>query len=282
VTDHLDRPTRDAIRRVLANPIFELIPLKNVIADASHLPQGATVSVTASPAKGMEATMDLCEELSEMGFDVVPHLSARLTEDRQELETILERSRSLQMTRAFVVGGDAADPGEFLDGYSLLSAMQEIGHPFSEIGIPSYPEGHAEIPDDALDQALLDKQPFADSMTTQMCFSGEAIEGWAKRQRAAGVTLPLILGMPGVADRMRLLKISARIGVGDSLRFLRKNTGAAAKFVMPGGYNPAELLEEVGSTLDDPEMDVTGVHVYTFNSCEATEEWRLGYLEELE
>ena len=44
---------------MLANPTFELIPLKNVREQAAALPRGATVSVTASPGKGIEATVEL-------------------------------------------------------------------------------------------------------------------------------------------------------------------------------------------------------------------------------
>lgn len=272
---------RRAIRRVLENPLFELIPLKNVLDQVRHLPDGATVSVTASPAKGMKATIDLAEALQDLGFAVIPHISARLTANRSELETMIERLRDRGMQRIFLVGGDADDPGEFLDGLSLLEEMEDIGHGFTSIGIPSYPEGHAVIPEEALDRALIDKQPYADNMTTQLCFSGDAITTWLTRQRAAGVTLPVTLGMPGVADRLRLLKISARIGVGDSIRFLRKNTAVAARFVLPGSYNPAELLEELGEQIDDPALDINGVHIYTFNSCDSTEEWRQSYLESL-
>jgi methylenetetrahydrofolate reductase (NADPH) len=179
------------------------------------------------------------------------------------------------------VGGDADEPGEFFDGLALLEAMDDIGHEFTAIGVPAYPEGHGFIPTDALDQALWEKQRFATSMTTQMCFSSDAIVAWLKRQRFKSVTLPAILGIPGVADRRRLLKISARIGVGDSIGFLRKNTAMASRLVRPGSYNPAELLEELGSMLNDPVIDIAGVHIYTFNSCEQTEEWRQQYLESL-
>ncbi len=280
-TTELDQASRAAIRRVLENPIFELIPLKNVLEQAPHLPDGATVSVTASPAKGMEATLDLSAELQQMGFDVIPHLSARLTADRAHLAAMLHRLDEFDIDKVFLVGGDAEVPGDFYDGYSLLQAMDELGHGLTSIGIPSYPEGHAVIPTEALDQALLDKQPYASSMTTQMCFSGEAIREWLAGQRQRGIELPVILGLPGSADRLRLMKISARIGVGDSLRFLSKNTGLVTKFVRPGGYSPAELLEDLGADLDDPALDIQGVHIYTFNSCDTTEEWRQGYLESL-
>src|SRR3954468_9366556 len=64
--------------RVLRAPTFELVPLKNALAEAHFLPPGATVSVTASPAKGIEATVGLCEQLQRRGFRAVPHLSARM------------------------------------------------------------------------------------------------------------------------------------------------------------------------------------------------------------
>ena len=45
-----------ALARVLEAPTFELVPLKNALDQATFLPPGATVSVTASPAKGIEAS----------------------------------------------------------------------------------------------------------------------------------------------------------------------------------------------------------------------------------
>ncbi len=280
-TDDLDPRARAAIRRALEQPLFELIPLKNVLDQAAYLPDGATVSVTASPAQGMDATIELTEELHARGFDVVPHLSARLTEDRSHLERILKRIDNLGIDRVFVVGGDADRPGDFFDGAALLSAMEDIGHGLREIGIPGYPEGHPVIPDGALDRALIEKQPYATSVTTQMCFSSRAIVDWLGERRASGLTLPAVLGMPGVADTLRLLKISTRIGVGHSIRFLRKNAAVAGRLALPGAYNPAELLEGLGADLDDPTLDIRGVHIYTFNSCDSTEEWRRAYLEDL-
>ena len=50
-------PAREALARILTRPTFELVPLKNALDQAAALPAGATVSVTASPAKGLEATV---------------------------------------------------------------------------------------------------------------------------------------------------------------------------------------------------------------------------------
>ena len=88
------------------------------------------MSVTASPAKGIDATLDWAARLQADGFRAIPHLSARMIPDRAKLAELLTRAREAGLTNAFVVGGDADEPGEYLDGLSLLEAMSQLGHPF--------------------------------------------------------------------------------------------------------------------------------------------------------
>jgi len=270
-----------AIASVLEAPKFELIPLKNVDEQAAFLPPRATVSVTASPAKGIEATVELCERLKARGFHVIPHLSARMIRDRSHLTELLARLDAASIDHAFVVGGDADQPGEYLDGLSLLRAMAEIGSGLTDIGVPCYPDGHATIAEPALRQALADKQPFVQSMTTQMCFDAAAITTWLAGRRAAGITLPVWIGLPGVAELHKLMLISARIGVADTKRFLAKNTRLVGRLVRPGGYSPHGLLEGLAPAMADPSATIVGLHIYTFNQVETTEEWRHRYLERL-
>ena len=132
---------RRAVAGVLASPTFELVPLKNALEQADDLPPGATVSVTASPAKGLEATVELCEALQARGFRAVPHLSARMVRDRAHLADLLAWLEGAGVDRAFVVGGDAKEPGEFLDGLALLREMADIGHPLARDRHPVLPAG---------------------------------------------------------------------------------------------------------------------------------------------
>lgn len=282
MSSDLNATQRSSLRRVLENPIFELIPLSNVLAQAEHLPAGATVSVTASPAKTLEDTVDLAAELLGRGFQVVPHLSARMTRDRAHLAEIVARIEGLGIKRIFVIGGDAEEPGEFFDAESLLTALDDIGVTFDEVGIGAYPEGHHVFDDETARRALHAKQPFATSMTTQMCFDGDAISDWLAKMRTDGITLPAVIGIPGVADRLKLLRISARIGVGRSMKFLNRHRGLLRSFIEPGGYSADELLEDMADTVADPEANVVGVHIYTFNQVETTERWRRAYLESLD
>ena len=269
----------EAIRRMLEHPKYELIPLKNVKEQAGHLPDGSTVTVTASPQKGQLATIDLALDLQQMGFDVIPHISARLTADRRELKTVLDRLDEAGIHRAFVVGGDVDPSGEFFDGLALLSAMDQMGHSLSEIGIPGYPEGHPNISSEALAEALEDKSPFTSYITTQMCFDADAITSWVKGIRSEGLGQGVYLGIPGVAELTKLITISMRIGVGASAKFLSKNRSLAGRLVRPGGFGPDRLIDDLSDTLADPAANVHGFHVYTFNRVDATEEWRHRMLE---
>jgi methylenetetrahydrofolate reductase (NADPH) len=271
----LDDPGRAALARVLADPTFELIPLKNVREQAAALPRGAEISVTASPGKGIEATVELAIELEGTGLRAIPHLSARMIRDRAHLATLLSRLRDAGIDRAFVVGGDADEPGEFLDGLSLLRAMADLDQSPAELGCPCYPQGHPDIPDEALARALRDKAPLVQYMTTQLCFDPKAIAGFIAEQRADGVELPVKLGIPGVAEIPKLMSISARIGVKDASKFVLRNYRFVGQLLKSGGiYKPSRLMQDLAPVIADPAARVMGLHVYTFNNVAATVAWR--------
>jgi len=271
---HLQQPEIDAVRGALLHPKYELIPLKNVLDQTRFLPDEAVVTVTASPQKGMMATIDLAIELKNRGFEAIPHLSARLTADRTELEVMLKRLDEAEIRNAFVVGGDAEDPGEFFDGLELLTAMEQIGHGLTEIGVPGYPEGHHIVDVPTITRALHDKLPYASYVTTQMCFAPDAIRDWLAGLRQEGVGLGVYIGIPGVTELRKLIAISMRIGVGASAGFLAKNKSLAGRLVRPGGYSPDDLIVGLAPLLADPVANIHGFHVYTFNGVETTEAWR--------
>lgn len=266
-----------ALRRVLTDPTFELIPLRNVREQAAAIPRGATVSVTASPGKGIEATVELTIELEQAGLRAIPHLSARMIRDRAHLAELLSRLEDAGIDRAFVVGGDADEPGEFLDGLSLIRAMADLGRLPAELGCPCYPQGHPDISDAALAQALRDKAPFVDYMTTQLCFDPKAIATFIADRRTEGIALPVKIGIPGVAEIPKLMSISARIGVRDASKFVLKNARFVGALLRSGGvYRPTKLVEQLAPLMADPAAAVLGLHVYTFNNVLATIEWRDG------
>ena len=272
---------RAAVRALVAAAKYELIPLKNVRDEAAQLPPGAVATVTASPKHGMDATLDVTEYVAARGHVVIPHFSARMIRDRAQLTDLLARARGLGLKKVFVVGGDATEPGEFADGLALLRAMHEIGHPFEEIGVPSYPEGHVNFSDEVAMQSLKDKQQYAQTTTTQMAFNPQAVAEWIAKIRAEGVTLPVHLGTPGVLEMTKLLRIAAQIGVADSARYLQKSTGLIGDLANPGSFGPDAFLKALGPAIADPAANVGGLHIFTMNAVGATAAWQKGMLEEL-
>ncbi len=276
-------PGGQAIAEALEHVRYEVIPLAGVEERVlAHVPREIKLTVTASPTRGIETTIDLSGELAGHGYTVVPHLSARLVADRAHLEEILARLNELGLHEAFVIAGDVDEPaGGYAGAVELLEAMAELGHGLERVGITGYPESHPSISDEATIQAMFAKEPHASYIVSQVCFDPKTIVSWVARVRARGTHLPIYVGLPGAIDRAKLLRISVRIGVGESARFLGKHGNWLTRFFLPGGYSPGRLLDGLAPVLAEPEQGVAGFHVYTFNDLEGTERWRRQTLERL-
>ena len=268
----------------LRHPGYEVIPLQGTEESVvEHVPKDIALTVTASPGKGTWATVELAERLAGHGFGVAPHLSARLIRDRLELGEILRRLRGAGIRNAFVVAGDIDEPaGEFEGATGLLEAMSEIGHDLDEVGITGYPESHPKISDEMTIQAMYEKVPYATYIISQICFDPEVTSDWARRVWLRGVKLPIRIGMPGYVNRQKLVRISAGIGLGESARFLHRQRNWLLKLFMPGGYSPGRLIEGLKPGFADPESNIQGLHIYTFNELEQTEAWRREMLQRAE
>jgi methylenetetrahydrofolate reductase (NADPH) len=239
------------------------------------VPTGVKLTVTSSPTRGLEATLSRTERLAAMGFRVVPHLAARLVADESHLRAVLQRLDAAGVREAFVVAGDSTEPaGVFSDSLALLRAMSGMSHALTELGIAGYPESHPLMSDDQAARALLDKAVFATYIVSQVCFDADAVAGWIARVRKLGVHLPILVGIPGIVERRRLLRIAATIGVGESMGHLRKHWSWAARLIVPGAYNPDRLIDGLRASVVDPDAGIDGLHVYTFNALAKTERWR--------
>jgi len=258
----------------LRHPRYEVLPLAGAEAlAAACVPTEVTLTVTAL-ARGLEPTIALAERLAGRGYRAVPHLSARLVRDEAHLRDVLRRLAAAGVDDAFVVAGDPPEPaGPYPDALSLLEAMAAIGHPFRQVGIAGYPEPHPVIPDDRTARAMWDKRLHATYVVSNLCFDAGTIAAWVAALRERGVTLPVHVGLPGPVPVARLARIAARIGLGESARFLRRHTDWA-RLAVPGAYRPDRLLSAVAARLADPALGVAGLHVFTFNELASTERWR--------
>jgi methylenetetrahydrofolate reductase (NADPH) len=272
----IDRASKQALVAFLRSPRYEVLPTDDVEERVlAAVPRDVTITVTASPRRGIEATIDLAERLGRHGYQVVPHISARLIRDDAHLREVLGRVAALGRREIFVIAGDAKEPaGEFPDSVSLLSALMAEPHGMREIGVTGYPERHSFIDDDLTIQAMWDKRRIATYIVSNLCFDPRVVKKWVARVRRRGVQLPIHIGLAGVADPAKLLRISTRIGVVDSARFLRGHSNWFLRMVQPGGYDPGRFTTALLPDLAAPERKVAGLHLFTFNEIEPTERWR--------
>jgi methylenetetrahydrofolate reductase (NADPH) len=251
---------------------YEVIPVDGIAEQViAYVPHDVNVTVTASPSRGLEATLAVTEHLAGAGYQVVPHLSARMVRDAAHLGEIVPRLEAAGVREAFVPAGDATEPGQFPDAASLLRALE--GMHLTELGITGYPESHHFIDDETTISAMFEKAPLATYIVSQICFDPATIEWWVRAVRARGTTLPIWIGVPGVVHNGKLLRISMKIGLGESARFLRAHR-AWLRRLLTHTFSPDPLLRELRPLLDDPAANVAGLHVFTFNELERTERWR--------
>ena len=273
---------KHALVGLLQQARYEVLPTPSTEEKVlAHLPVDRTVTITASPSKGLDATFDLAERLGKAGYTAVPHIAARMVSGREELEEICARLTAAGITTVFVPGGDAETVGNYPDALGLLEDLREIGSPFSHVGITGYPESHPSINDDLTIQAMWDKRRYATHIVSNLTFDPKVFATWLTRMRTRGITLPLLVGLPGPIDRTKLLGMATKIGVGESTKFLAKNKRLFAGLAAPGGFTGERFLEQVASAVTPPSALVEGLHVFTFNQIAETEEWRTSMIERL-
>ncbi|MDP6917385.1 MAG: methylenetetrahydrofolate reductase [SAR86 cluster bacterium] len=271
------------MRKDLENAYMEIIPVPGIEEKLGTLQKNMHVAVTCSPTKGVDATLELTEKLITQGFQVTPHISAKCVKGEKHLETIIKKLDTLSIKSIFVPGGDGPETmGEFSNAYDLLKALQKSGHNIEKIGIAAHPEGHPDINEKILMEALEKKKDLADFIVTQMCFDATALGDWLVRINKQGIYLPVWVGLPGAIERGRLVRTSLRIGVGDSLRFLRKKSQVAAELMKSSVYTPEKLVTGISNYKDITDTNLVGYHIFCFNQLEKTEEWRNKMISSLE
>lgn len=270
------------LAELLRNARFEVLPLEGIEEQVlKHLGADVKLTVTASPRRGLDPTLELTERLTAAGYATVPHLSARLVRDRAHLSELLDRLRAGGVRELFVLAGDAEEPaGEFPGAAELLEAMGPRRAEFEAIGITGYPESHHLISDEETIRAMFAKAPMATHIVSQLCFDASTIAAWIAEVRRRGTDLPIWIGVPGNVPHRKLLRVSVQIGLGESTRFLSHHRNWISRLI-GRPFNPERLVRELTPCATDPAARVAGFHLYTLNEVARTERWRQATLARL-
>lgn len=284
VIESAEPDLRDAMRDLVEHLHYEIVPMATIDEAIEALPDGSRVSVTCSPVRGITATREYTERLLTLGHRPIPHVAARLVEGPDETRELARWVRDCGLSEVFVIAGDAPEPAGPYDGAlpfmrDFLAADPGVGR----IGVTGYPDGHALIDDADLHMQLRAKQSLLAEfgvggwISTQMCFDDGMVRDWIDRERSAGITLPIRLGVPGVVDRARLMKMGTRLGIGASMRFLAKNRSTVMHLMAPGGFDPTDHV--VAFADDADALGIEALHVFTFNSVADTRVWQEAIVE---
>ena len=254
---------------------IELIPLRGAQEKLDLIPAGTKVTITCSPKFGLERTFEYAELAVKAGHEVVPHLAARQVASKAELRDFLRRIGDLGVTDLYVIGGDADEPaGRYREAAEILEDVAGLDHGLERVGVGCYPEGHPKIPDEALLEALRIKQAYATYMVSQLCFDANTLVRWLRATRAAGIELPLRIGLAAPLKTTRLVELSLKIGVGSSIRYLTKQRGFVGNLLVGGAYQPEQLLDGIGDDITAADLNIEGLHLFSFNQVDTTTAWQ--------
>ncbi|MEE3154428.1 MAG: methylenetetrahydrofolate reductase, partial [Pseudomonadota bacterium] len=188
------------------------------------------IAVTFLPGEAFEARIAAARLVRELGFEPMPHFSARRIVSEDEFREYLKAvTREAGVKRCFVIAGDPSEPeGPFADSSALIAtgAFEDAG--ITAIGIGGHPEGHPNMSDEECWSVLqtkcdeIEKRGMAPLIVTQFAFDAGAVLSWLAELRKRGLTAPVRLGIPGPAGIKTLMRFAARCGVGASASVLTK------------------------------------------------------------
>lgn len=251
-----------------------------VTSFAEHLAPGTTVNVTFLPGSEIDDTIAVATRLRAEGFEPVPHLAARSVTDAAMLDRTLGRLRDeAGVTQVLTIAGGLERPlGPFASSMDMLATGLFEGRGITRIGVAGHPEGSPDIDETGLRDALLWKNRFAAErgidmyIETQFCFDAAAIIAWDRRIRSWGNTLPIHLGVPGLATLKTLLKFAQMSGIGPSIRVLTRQARNLAKLMLVQA--PDKLILDLATyKATDPDCGIERLHFYPFGGLAKTAEW---------
>ena len=245
---------------------------------APRMPTRTPIAITYLPGEEPEGRIAAARAVRELGFEPMPHFSARRLGSYSDFTQYLDRVvLEAAVTRCFVVAGDPpAASGPFNDSADLLKtgAFENAG--IKAIGIGGHPEGHP-VMDRRERWAVLEKKVdliesrgMAPLIVTQFGFDAHALLDWLQELRARGVDCPVRLGVPGPASITTLLRFAARCGVAASSAVLSKYGIGLTKLI--GTAGPDKLIDTLARGLK-PQHGAVRLHFYPFGGLERTVSW---------
>ncbi|MEO0426528.1 MAG: methylenetetrahydrofolate reductase [Pseudomonadota bacterium] len=279
------RPTGD-LAAMLDGFSIEVMPRTAAKIESFReiLPAGTRVYIAHIDGTPIEEMVETAKRLADEGFPVMPHFPARIIADEATLADCVARYQGeAGVDQGLILAGGVTEPkGAFHSSMQLLETGVFDRAGFKRLHVAGHPEGNRDIDADGGEKEVMAavawKQAFAErtdaemAIATQFCFEAEPVIAWANRLAAAGVTLPVHIGVAGPAKLQTLIKFSMACGVGPSLRVLQRRAADLTKLMLP--FTPEEFLQGLAAhRAENPDFNVVKVHFFPLGGIKATAEW---------
>lgn len=279
-------PGSDTLPRFLTDASIEVMPrtLAKIEDLQALLPKGTRVYLAHISGTTIDDMIAAATRLAREGYEVVPHIPARLIPDSASLHDWTRRYRDAADARAaLVLAGGIAEPiGPFDSSMQLLESGAFDAAGFTRLHVAGHPEGNRDIDPDGSDRAVMEalhwKQAFSErsdaamALVTQFTFEAAPIIAWAERLRAEGIILPIHVGLAGPAKLQTLIKFAIACGVGPSLKVLQKRAMDVTKLLLP--YTPDDVAAALAAhCAAEPQSLIRQAHLFPLGGIGPSAEW---------
>lgn len=251
-------------------------------AVAARIAPGTTISIPYLPREDDAARLAAAVAVRALGFEPMPHLSARRIGSRAALQDFVQRAAGeAGVTRCFVIAGDPDTPlGPFADSMALIETgvLERAG--LQQVGVGGHPDGHP-VMDAAQRWAVLQRKcasitqrGMAPLIITQFAFDAEAVLAWVDALRAQGIEHPVRIGVPGPASIALLARYAALCGVSASAAMLARYGISLGRLL--GSAGPDVFVDRVAAGLGAAQGAV-GLHFFPFGGLARALDWRDRY-----
>lgn len=270
--------------------VFDGYSLEMTARDRQSLDEAAPflapctpIAVAFLPTETMEERIAAAVHVRQLGFEPMPHLSARRILSLDELSTMVRWLGDEAVKRVLLVAGDPTVPaGPFDDVLKMIRTGAFEKNGITVVGIAGHPDGHPVMDKKACWIAIDEKireitsRGMTPLIVTQFSFDPDNTLKWLKTLRDRGICAPVRIGVPGPAGIKRLLHFAAVCGVGASASVLKKYGISLTR--LAGTAGPEKSVNVLRAGLG-PEHGRVRLHFYPFGGLKRTVEWINEYAE---
>ena len=221
--------------------------------------------------------LDICKSIADSGKTVpVTHYTC-IHHSREEIAADMEEYLAAGVEHVLALRGDFA-PGEFETNgdfdhaTELIAFLKERFGDKIEISCTGIPESHILSPSFASDTAFLKRKQDmgADYIVTQLTFDMDRFARWMDEIRAAGITMPVAVGVMPVLDRDKCIRHCLSMNGCAIPRSLARHI--SKYYDDPEGFREAGIDYTVEQMYEYIRLGANDLHIYALNQSAAVDE----------